>query len=111
MHELAVGRLGGHSSSLVEVSTGNILEPDFSCYAIGVDTELVVRPTEDQKSAIYLKGRRDPILKIDANTLPMIAVGSFGLDGITFVGLGSTVVSLGDLAEIRRQFRGSPLGW
>jgi hypothetical protein len=41
----------------------------------------------------------------------MSGVGSFGQDGISFVGLGPTVVSLGDLSEIRRQLRGFPLGW
>jgi hypothetical protein len=111
MQGLVVGRPGGDSIPLVEVSTGNIVEPDLWCAAIGVDAGVFVRATEDGKPAIYLKGRRDPILKIDAETLPMTGVSSFGQDGISFLGLGPTVVSLGDLAEIRRQLRGFPLGW
>jgi hypothetical protein len=113
MQGLVVGP-GGDSSPLVEVSTGNIVEPDFNCYAMSVDAAVFVRATEDGKPGIYLRGRRDPILKLDPDTLPMGPVGRFSQDGTSFVGMGgvqSPVVFHGDLAEIRRQLRGFPLGW
>jgi WD40 repeat protein len=106
-----LGRPDSYSSPLIEVSTGNVVEPDFNCGAMGIDAGVFERATQDGKPGIYLKGRKEPILKIDPYRLPMSSVGSFGLDRITFVGLGPTFVSLGDLAEIRRQLRGSPLGW
>jgi WD40 repeat protein len=106
MQGLAVGRPGDYSIPLIEVSTGNIVETGFNCSAMGIDARLFVRTTEDGKPGIYLKGRRAPILKIDHETVPMSSVGSFGQDGTSFVGLGRTVVSLGDLSEIQRQLRG-----
>ncbi|MDX2035243.1 MAG: serine/threonine-protein kinase [Isosphaeraceae bacterium] len=110
---LVVGRTDG-PNPLLEVATGAIVEPVFSCYAMGVDADALVRPAEDGRSGIYLKGRRDPILLIHPDRLPMQAVGAFGVDGRSFVGMGggaSTALFLGDLAEIRRRLSRLGLGW
>ena len=74
----AVGR-PADLNPLVEVSTGNILEADFSCGAMGVDAGMFVRDDGGQ-TAIYLRGRRDPILLVDATTSPMQCVSNFSRD-------------------------------
>jgi hypothetical protein len=106
----------GKGHVLIEVSSGNILEhlrnaPPYVVDGGGV--ALSYGPVRDYVGGLFLRHRVDPVLHIDALTVPFSEIISFGRDGSFFACSSRDPLSpvIVDLPEVNRRLTEVGLGW